>query len=283
MALAPLNNEVIFKKMFRDPEILVAFVKDLIGIELDPKTIVIEQEKKFVPPIAGVDTEMDIFVDDPQHRIVIEIQRVWYTSHHDRFLHYWLAAIVELVKGYLKYKLNRTVYVIVWLMQKVEEKEYQRSIITTSFHSETHLGDKLPLYPHKLYCLNPRYLDNATPAGVADWMKLVMESINHPKSPQLNTARPIIQKAAQAINDDGLTPQERAEAIDRGEFEEKLQDEHQDGVAEGVKQGLEKGLEQGQMQEKYETARKMLALGLDQTIILQSTGLSPDQLANLQH
>jgi len=275
MALAPLNNEVIFKKMFRDPEILVAFVKDLIGVDLDPNTIVIEQEKKFVPPIGGVNTEMDIFVDDPQHRIVIEIQRVWYTSHHDRFLHYWLAAIVELVKGYLNYELSRTVYVIVWLMQKVEEKEYQSSIITTSFHSETHHGTKLSLYPHKLYCLNPHYADEATPASVADWMKLVMESIKHPKSPQLNTARSIIQKAAQAINDDGLTPDERAKAIDMGEFEEKLQGEHQKGMTEGVKQGLQ--------QKAIETARKMLAKGFSITDVSELTGLSPDELANLQH
>ncbi len=279
MALAPLNNEVIFKKMFRDPEILAAFVKDLIGIDLDPQTIVIEQEKKFVPPIGGVDTEMDIFVDDPQHRIVIEIQRVWYTSHHDRFLHYWLAAIVELVKGYLNYELSRTVYVIVWLMQKVEEKEYQSSIITTSFCSETHRGDKKTLYPHKLYCLNPHYADESTPSGVADWMKLVMESIKHPKSPQLNMARPIIQKAAQAINDDGLTPQERAKAIDIGEFEEKLQDSE----TKGIKQGLQEGLQEGIQQEKRETARKMLAKGYDLAEVAELTGLSPDQFANLQH
>jgi len=54
-------------------------------------------------------------------------------------------------------------------------------------------------------------------------------------------------------------------------------------VAEGVKQGLEKGLEQGQMQEKYETARKMLAKGYNLAEVAELTGLSPDQLANLQH
>ncbi len=281
MALAPLNNEVIFKKMFRDPEILVAFVKDLTDIDLDPTTIVIEQEKKFVPPIAGVDTEMDIFVDDPEHRIIVEIQRVWYDAHYDRFLHYWLAAIVELVKGHLKYKLNRTVYVIVWLMQKVKEEEFQRSIITTTFYSETERAEQLPLYPHKLYCLNPHYADKSTPSGVADWMKLVMESINHPASPELNLARPSIKKAAQAIEEDGLTPQERAEAIDKNEFEEKLQSEHQDGLSEGVKQGIEQGIEQGSQQKAMATARKMLADGLDLALVMKYTGLSPEKLASL--
>jgi hypothetical protein len=244
-------------------------VQDLTGVALDPTTIVIEQEKKFVPPIGGVDTEMDIFVDDPQHRVVIEIQRVWYDAHYDRFFHYWLVAMVELVKGYLKYKLNRTVYVIVWLMQKVDNEAYQRSIITTSLHTETQQGETLPLYPHKLYCLNPHYVDENTPAGVADWMKLVLESMKYAKSTDLNLTRPIIQKAAQSIEGDGLTPQERAKAIDRGEFEEKLQ---KDVVKESKK---------ARQEQAKETARKMLADGLDLAVIVKYTGLSADELAGL--
>ena len=270
MALAPLDNEVIFKKMFRDPEILVAFVKDLIGVDLNPNTIVIEQEKKFVPPIGGVDTEMDIFVDDPEHRIVIEIQRVWYNAHYDRFFHYWLVAMVELVKGHLKYKLNRTVYVIVWLMQKVENKRYQRSIITTSLHTETEKGEVLSLYPHKLYCLNPHYADKDTPAGVADWMKLVTESISHPRQPDLNLTRLIIQKAAKAIDGDGLTPQERAHAIDKNEFEEKLDHD------------VTQSRREGEQQKAIDTARKMLADGLDMELVLKYTGLSAEELASLE-
>jgi len=270
MALAPLDNEVIFKKLFRDPEILVAFVKDLIGVDLNPNTIVIEQEKKFVPPIGGVDTEMDIFVDDPEHRIVIEIQRVWYTAHYDRFFHYWLVAMVELVKGHLKYKLNRTVYVIVWLMQKVENKTYQRSIITTSLQTETEKGEVLSLYPHKLYCLNPHYADKDTPAGVADWMKLVTESISHPRQPDLNLGRAIIQKAAKAIDGDGLTPQERAHAIDKNEFEEKLDHD------------VTQSRREGEQQKAIDTARKMLAKGYELAEVSELTGLSAEELASLE-
>ena len=32
--LAPLNNSVVFKKLFREPEILTAFVKDLVAVDL---------------------------------------------------------------------------------------------------------------------------------------------------------------------------------------------------------------------------------------------------------
>jgi hypothetical protein len=143
----------------------------------------------------------------------------------------------------------------------VDDEAYQRSIITTSLQTETHKGEILTLYPHKLYCLNPHYADADTPAGVADWMKLVTESISHPRQPDLNLGRAIIQKAAQAIDEDGLTPQERAEAIDRNEFEEKL--EHD--VSKVLKN----------------TARKMLADGLRVDLIIKYTGLSHEELAAL--
>jgi hypothetical protein len=70
MSIAPLNNQVVFKKLFSDEEILKAFIKDFLDIDITPQSI--EVEKKFVSPIGGVDFEIDIFVDDPTHRLVIK-------------------------------------------------------------------------------------------------------------------------------------------------------------------------------------------------------------------
>ncbi len=46
MPLAALNNQVVFKKLLSDEEILKAFIKDFLGIDIQPETI--EVEKKFV-------------------------------------------------------------------------------------------------------------------------------------------------------------------------------------------------------------------------------------------
>jgi hypothetical protein len=51
MQLAPLDNSVVFKKLFRDPDILTAFFKDLTGIQLSLTAANIELEKKFDPPL----------------------------------------------------------------------------------------------------------------------------------------------------------------------------------------------------------------------------------------
>lgn len=45
MQLAPLDNSVVFKKLFRAPEVLTTFFKDLTGIQLSLKPENIELEK----------------------------------------------------------------------------------------------------------------------------------------------------------------------------------------------------------------------------------------------
>jgi hypothetical protein len=174
-------------------------------------------KKKFVPPIGGVDIEIDIFVDDPTNRLVIEIQRERYDYDFARFWYYHLAAQLELVKSHKSYRSDRTVYTIVWFTRKIREKQYQRSLMTTSSVTETELGESLILYPNQLFFLNPFYLNDKTPEGLRDWMTLVVESVNNPKNNNINLKRPIIQKAAKLIDDDGLTPQERMTIIDEGD------------------------------------------------------------------
>ena len=100
MQLAPLDNSVVFKKLFRDPDILMAFFKDLTGIQLHLKAENIELEKKFDPPIGLIDIAFDIFAEDPERRIMVEIQRVYYAYLLERFTHYHYAAIMELQRNY---------------------------------------------------------------------------------------------------------------------------------------------------------------------------------------
>ena len=263
MPIAPLNNQVVFKKLLSDEEILKAFIKDFLDIDLTPQTI--EVEKKFVPPIGGVDIEIDIFADDPTHRVVIEIQRERYDYDFERFWHYHIASQLELVKSHKEYKLERTVYTIVWFTRKIRHKQYQRSLITTNHVSKTEHDDLLFLYPHRLFFLNPFYLNDKTPQGLKDWMTLVVESVNNPSSPNINLQRPIIQKAAKLIDDDGLTPQERVSILDERDYNNMLRKERADAFQQG----------------KLEIARNLLAKELDLTFIAETTGLSIAELESL--
>ena len=283
MPLAPLNNQVVFKKLFQDPEIIIAFVKDLIGIELTPTTI--EVEKQFTPPIGAVDFQIDVFVEDPLHRFVLEIQRVRYDYHYDRFLYYHYAATLEMVKSHMFYKLERTVYTIVWLTSRTTDPLSQFAVITNTWQSVTDCGKTLAIYPHKIYFLNPHYVNEATPSGVADWMQLMQASMSEAPQPAVASERAVIQKAALLIDDDGLTPQERVRAIEQNEYEAHLRLQHTKGVAEGKKEGLlegeKKGLLEGEKKGKQETARKLLAKGFPPAEVADLTGLSREEIGEL--
>lgn len=266
--LAPLDNSVVFKKLFRDADVLNAFIYDLLGLQLNIHPEQIETEKKFTPPIGNIDISYDIFVDDPVHRIIIEIQRVRYNDHYERFFYYFLAAILERAKSYKDYQQDRTVYTIVWLTGRTQDQTFQRSIITNSVLSETNQGEILSLYPHKLLFLNPNYVDEQTPAGVRDWMQLVSESVQNPTQPTLNFTRPIIEHATQLIDEDGLTPQEIADLIDEINYQKHLAEKYQ----EGREEGREEGIRLGQLQ----TLRDMIRAMLPQRFpALQDSGL-PD-------
>lgn len=286
MVLAPLNNQVVFKKLFRDPEILQAFLYDLIGIRLNLRSEDIELEKKFHPVVGNVDIAIDIFVDDPVNRLIIELQREFYDYHYDRFLSYHQAATMELVKSYHDYRLHRTVHTIVWLTQKIPDPTYQHSLITTSLCSEAEDGQRINIYPHRLYFLNPFYITNQTPAGVADWMNLVVESILHPGRPrQVNYGRSEIVRAMDLIKDDGLTPQERAAMLDDIELRRTLtrnrRDGWEEGKQEGFQEGEQKGKQEGKQEQAKETAKKLLERGFAVSEVSDLTGLSGEEMTNL--
>ncbi len=265
-------------------DILQTFVKDLIGIDFEPEKI--ETEKKFAPSIGDIDFALDIFAEDSKHRAIIEIQRVRYGYHFDRFLHYYLAAIVELAKNYKLYKLDRTVYTIVWLTRRVRDPLYQHSLVTTTFQSVAENGDTLSIYPHRLYFLNSFYPTEQLAPDLADWLCFVEESITHPNNPQINEQRAIFHKASDVIDEDGLTSQERAAIIDEREYEEKRrqdwEDALQEGMEKGMEQGMEQGMEKGEKHNALNTARKMLAKGYAPNEITELTGLTSKDITDLQ-
>ena len=53
-------------------------------------------------------------------------------------------------------------------------------------------------------------------------------------------------------------------------------------MEEGMKQGMAKGEEVGKSQRSIEIAKNMLAKGMDEATILEITGLTEDQILQIQ-
>ncbi len=215
MQLGRLDNEVIFKKAFTDKVVFKAFVKDILDIDIEVD--VIETEKKFEPKVGYIDFELDIYAESVDKRVCIEIQRVEYDHHFDRFLNYFLMLIAEQQKTAREYNIDQTVYMIVVLTTKysISEKNgkpIKDEFLLLDFNMRTIHGEIRDLYGHQFVCLNPNHPDSDTPQKVRDWLDLIYQSMHNPQHPVLNIENEGIKKAAELISFENLTAEERSES-----------------------------------------------------------------------
>ncbi len=267
--LGNLDNEVIFKKAFTNMTVFKAFVRDILGIEVEIDKI--ETEKKFEPKIGYVDFELDIFAETTDKRICIEIQRVEYDHHFDRFLHYFLMLIAEQQKSAKEYNIEQTVYVIVILTApyKISEKNGKPildEVLLLKLNPETLQGEVRELYGHQFVCLNPNHPNEETPKQIRDWLDLIYQSIHSPERPVLNTENEGIRKAVELISFDNLTPEERTKAKNK----------------EAAKVTIAKTEQYAKQEEKFDIAKKAIRAGLTNDIIIQITGLTLAQIQALR-
>ncbi len=267
--LGNLDNEVIFKKAFTNKIVFKAFVRDILGIEIEVDKI--ETEKKFEPKIGYVDFELDIFAESVDRRIVIEIQRVEYDSHFDRFLHYFLMLIAEQQKNAKEYNIDQTVYVIVVLIAPytINEKSGKPvldEVLLLKLNPQTLKGEIRDLYGHQFVCLNPNHPDKDTPKQIRDWLDLIYQSIHNPARPTLNTDNEGIRKAIELISFENLTHEERTQAKNK----------------EAAKIVLAKTEQYAKHEREIEIAKNMIKKGFDNEIIAELTGLMPAQIDKLR-
>jgi hypothetical protein len=268
--LGNLDNEVIFKKAFTDKTVFKAFVRDILGIEIEVDKI--ETEKKFEPKIGYIDFELDIFAESIDKRICIEIQRIEYDHHFDRFLHYFLMLIAEQQRSSKEYDIDRTVYVIVVLTApyKISEKNGKPildEVLLLKLNPQTLQGEVRDLYGHKFVCLNPNHPNIETPKQIRDWLDLIYQSIHSPERPVLNMQNEGIKKAMELISFENLTPEERTNAKNK----------------EAAKIVLVKTEQYAKQERNIEIAKTAILEGLNNAIISKLTGLTVEQVEILRN
>lgn len=243
--LGNLDNEVIFKKAFTNKIVFKAFVKDILGLDVEIGKI--ETEKKFTPKVGYVDFELDIFAESVDKRIVIEIQRVEYDHHFDRFLHYFLMVIAEQQRNAKEYNIDQTVYMIVVLtapytINDKNGRAVKDEVLLIDLNPKTLNGELRDIYGHQFVALNPNHPKKDTPQRIRDWLDLVYQSIHSPDRPVLNTKNIGIKKAVELISFDNLTPEERAVAKNKEAAKVTVAKIKNAGAIEIAKNSIEEGL-----------------------------------------
>jgi predicted transposase/invertase (TIGR01784 family) len=265
MKLARLDNEVFFKKAFTNPIVFRGFVKDIIGIDINPQKI--ETEKAFSPKVGGINFKYDIFAEDIEKRIIVEIQKVEYDHNFDRFLHYHLQAITEQQRTSEDYKVDKTVYTIVMMTAPyrvhTETKEiYKDEVLISKLNPKNLNGIERKLFNHELIYLNPNYRENDTPKNYKDWLDLVYESIHNSENPKINLKNEAVKKASELISYESITPEELEEA--KKEV--------------GRRKVLSLELEKGMNEKANEIAKKMILEGFENQLISKMTELSFEEI-----
>ena len=158
---------------------------------------------------------------------------------------------------------------------KSEEPPFNQGLSASRHYFESTSGVQGGESPHRMYLINPNYMDQTIPPAVGDWLKLAYESIENPTHPTVNLQRPIFVKATNLIAADTITATERAAIMDEHEWQEKLQQNAQKERSEGIELGNEQG--------RKAVARSMLAKSMSVELITELTGLEVAEVTALQH
>ena len=261
--VVPLRYDTAFKKAFSQPEIFCQFAEDVLGIKFHTNEV--HRGYKFLEPIGQVDIEYDLFAEDPESPIVVEIQHVKERHFYDRFLYYHLINLVEQVKNSKAYQFDRTVYTIVVLTSPYSESEIDFSVAITDFNPINEFSHKVEVYPHQLVFVVPRMVNEKTPSGIKAWLELVLDSLDGEVDESRHNS-PIFERVIEAVKRDNISPAERRVLKDEESWEDTLIDEHN----------------LGRQKEKEVIARALIGEGVSTEIIARTTGLSETDIEKLR-
>ena len=267
MKVASLRYGVIFKKAFSQPHIFTAFVKDILGIDIEIDKV--ETEKSFSPCVGKVDSRFDLFAEDKKNRLIVDIQHKRYADHYDRFLHYHCVALLEQISSPANYKPDMDVYTIVVL---TSGDKYKTDIAITDFRPQRLDGSYIPENKHKIIHLCPKYVNEQTPEPLREWLMAIDDSLDN-RVDETDYQKDSIQEIFTCIQEDNTSPQEYARMKDEYSDEEYIQEERLKAEVKGKKEG--------EREQKITIAQALLKEGMDLNLVAKTTGLSIKSLKDM--
>ncbi len=274
MKVIPLKFGAMFKQAFSQPDIFNHFVEDILGIDF--KTDVVHTEYEYPEPIGFVRSTYDLFAQDTEKRIIVEIQHIKEDDFFDRFLYYHLISLVEQVGGYDEYRFKQTIYTIVVLTSTPRDGSVNFSCAISDMNPTDEYGETIDLYPHRLVFLCPRQVNEKTPPKIRQWLYFIEDSLDG-EMDEADYPHKIWQKMIKLIKKRDIDPAVLAKIKDEAAWEKAKQRFVAEGREEGLLAGVEKGKEEG----KIELAKNLLDV-LDIETIAVKSGLSLEKVQQLK-
>jgi hypothetical protein len=263
MKVIPLSSGVIFKRAFSRPEVFKEFVKDVLDITIEIDQVHTEYE--YPKPIGFVRSRYDLFAENPQQRIIVEIQHIKEEDFFDRFLYYHLISLVEQINDSNEYNFNRAVYTIIVLTSVPRDGSVNFSCAVSEMNPISEHGEKINLYSHRLVFLCPRLVNEQTPPKVRKWLDFIQDSLDG-KMEERGYPDESFRRILGDIYTENLDPGLLAQLKDEAAW------------AKAVQRYQAEGREEGEKRKALETARKMRDKGYSAEEICELTGVSPTEL-----
>lgn len=267
----PLKYGAAFKRVFSQPEVFTRFAQDVLGIELNIDTVHTEYE--YPEPIGFVRSRYDLFAEDEERRIIVEIQHVKEEDFFDRFLYYHLISMAEQVRGFDEYGFERTVFTIVVLTSVPRDGSVNFSCAVSDFSPVDEQGERVPVYPHRLVFLSPPQAGKHTPPAIRCWLDFIADSLDG-RLEESSCTDTMFREMAEAMRRHTLDPAVLAEIKDEAAWDKAKERFLSEGRQSGLEEGIEKGREQGTLAQQRRTVLQAHQMGMKPKDIAALAGLT---------
>jgi predicted transposase/invertase (TIGR01784 family) len=153
---------------------------------------------------------------------------------------------------------------------------HKKDVLISNFAPQDAEGNYVDEIGHKIIFLCPKYVNKNTPEPLKSWLTLINDSLDG-KIEESHYQLAEILKVLSHIEQNEVSPQEKARMIDEYSFDKIKRLEYEKGEHKGVEQGIEQGIEQ----EKIKIALTMFSAGLDHHTIAKLTHIDEALLLKL--
>ncbi len=281
-----LTTDFGFKRIFGRPEsknILKHFLFDMLDLPHPIEDITYipkEQIPDWKSERIGI---YDVHCTDTSgRRFMVEMQKHWQKYFRDRTIYYLALSITQqAIKGKWDYQLM-PVYCVSIANFHVGEEDvtptYLHPVQLMNTEQNTVFFDKLKLVYVELPYFKKEQHELTT--NIDRWLYTIRHSVKLNKLPESLSTPPFEElfKSAEFAN---LEEEDQASYLENIKRERDHYSIMTSNIKKARKEGHEKGMQQGMQQTQIETAHKMLAKGMDISLIAELTVLSVDEIMKL--
>ena len=274
----PLKYGTMFKRVFSQPDVFNQFAKDILGIDLNVSKVHTEYE--YPEPIGFVRSRYDLFAEDTEQRIIVEIQHVKEEDFFDRFLYYHLISLVEQVGGFEEYGFDRTVYTIIVLTSVPRDGSVKFSCAISDMSPVDEWGNVVSVYPHRLVFLSPRNVNEKTPSAIRKWLDFIDDSLDG-KIEENRYSEKLFQRMIEDIRKQTIDPVLLEEIKDEAAWEKAKARFAREGREDGWKAGQKAGQKKGILAQQRQTVIQAKQMGMEVAAIAKLVRLAETEVQEM--